>query len=354
MDSDLNDHLIQESLEGIVITDLDGSILECNNTARQLLGYTGLDLKDEHIGILFPPASTSHLLPNLMHIAVNEGGFNGEIMLQNADNEVVMVLLHVKGYPSKSPIYILYRFLDWREIRELMRQLKESSQMAVLGSLTRSMAHEILNPLSIIGAYTRRLLHASSSKPEEMEWVKQVTANIEKLESMIESVQTYLNVPHASFTLASPREILDRALESSRSQSQKHGIRILMEMPEKLPDIYLDPILFEMAVNAAIRNSIERMPRGGDLMVTGSSKESSVLISIEDSGPFLDNHQLEEDLSPIHVVGSDQSHLNLAIARRIIDEHSGSFIFGPSSLGGIKVKFSLPRDRRAIVRHRIL
>jgi K+-sensing histidine kinase KdpD len=89
-------------------------------------------------------------------------------------------------------------------------------------------------------------------------------------------------------------------------------------------------------------------------MVTGISRESEVCIAIEDSGPHLDRTRLEEDLSPIHVVGTDKSHLNLAIARRIIDDHSGSFRFGPSELGGIKVKFTLPRDRRAIVRHRNL
>ena len=89
-------------------------------------------------------------------------------------------------------------------------------------------------------------------------------------------------------------------------------------------------------------------------MITGASRESNVLISFEDSGPSFDIHQFEEDLSPVHVIGCDNIHLNLAIAQKVIDEHGGSFSFGPSSLGGIKVKFSLPMDRRAIVRHRIL
>jgi two-component system, sporulation sensor kinase E len=354
MDPDLKDHLVTESLEGIVVTDLTGSILECNQTAGQLLGYTHIDLKNEHVGILFPPASTSHLLPNLMCLAVNEGGFRGEIMLQKADDEAVMVQLHANGFPTTSPRYVLFRFLDWRETREIIRQLKESNQLAVLGSLTRSMAHEIINPLSVIGAYTRKLLDSSPCTKEEVEWIRHVNTSIERLEAMIESVQTYLNLPHASFTLASPGKILDEAVKAYFAHTQDQGILIQMKTHEKLPDIYLDPVLFEMAINAAFRNAIQRMPRGGNLMVTTSARESDICIAIEDSGPFLDGSQLEEDLSPIHVVGSDKSHLNLAIARRIIDEHSGSFHLGPSELGGIKVKFTLPRDRRAIVRHRIL
>lgn len=354
MDQDLKDHLVSESLEGIVVTDMDGSILECNKTARHILGYSAIDLRDEHVGILFPPASTSHLLPNLMHIAVREGGFQGEIMLQDADNNPVMVRLHAEGYPAQSPRHVLFRFLDWRETSEIMRQLRESSQMAVLGNLTRSMAHEILNPISVIGAYTQKLLRSPSNDSEETEWTRHVTTSIDRLESMIQTVQTYLNLPRPSFTLGSPGEVLDKAVESYRVETQDHGIRILTESHGTLPDIYLDPVLLEMAINAALNNSIQRMPKGGDLMVAGRAREESVRITIEDSGPVLDNQQLEEDLSPIHVIGSERSHLNLAIARRIVDEHSGSFNLGASGLGGIKVEICLPIDRRAIVRHRIL
>jgi signal transduction histidine kinase len=289
-----------------------------------------------------------------MHIAVNEGGFTGEIMLQSSEDEAVMVQLHVKGYPARSPEHILYRFIDWRETREIMRQLRESNQMAVLGNLTRSMSHEILNPLSVVGAYTRKLLDSPTGKPEDEEWARHVLTSVEKLESMIESVQMFLNLPQASFSLVSPGKILDKAMKSSQAQTREYGIRVLMDVPEKLPDIYLDPLLIEMAFDAALRNSIQRMSKGGDLRVTGVSRESSIIIAVEDSGPFLDGHQLQEDLSPIHVIGNDQSHLNLAIARRIIDEHSGSFSLGSSALGGIKVKISLPRERRAVVRHRIL
>jgi len=354
MDNDLKNHLVNNALEGIIVTDLEGSILECNSTACHLLGFNETDLRYEHIGILFPPSSCSHLLPNLIHIAVNEGGFKGEIILQSAENEAVMAQVHVKGYPVGSPVYVLYRFLDWREIHEIIRQLRESNQMAVLGSLTRSMAHEILNPLSVIGAYARKLVHSSSGQSEEEEWARHVTSGIDKLEAMIDSVQKYLNLPEACFIQASPGKILDKAVKSSRSQFRDHGIRVITEISEKMPDIYLDPGLLEMAVNAALRNSIQRMPRGGDLMATGSHREASISIVIEDSGPALDKHRLEEDLSPIHVIGSDQNHLNLAIARRIVDEHSGSFSLGPSELGGIKVKLTLPRDRRAIVRNRLL
>jgi nitrogen fixation/metabolism regulation signal transduction histidine kinase len=61
---------------------------------------------------------------------------------------------------------------------------------------------------------------------------------------------------------------------------------------------------------------------------------------------------MEEDLSPIHVIGADQTHLNLAIAKRIVDEHGGRFDIGESHSEGLKVKIRLPADRRALARER--
>jgi len=354
MDQDLKEHLISQSLEGIVVTETDGSILACNETARRILGLKDANLEGGHIGILFPSASIGYLLPNLIRIAVQESGFEGEILLQYAENDPVMVRLHAEGYPSHAARRILFRFLDWRETMEITRQLRESNQMALLGDLTRSMAHEILNPLSVVGAFTRRLIRAQPENSENEEWARQVILGVERLESLIENLRNYLDLPSPRFSPGNPGEILDQVMEFYREDAKTHGIRLLEEGPERLPEIYMDPDLIETAIGAALGNSILRMPRGGDLIVTKKLTGDHVIITVEDSGPSLDTRQMLEDLSPIHVIGGDRSHLNLAIARRIVDEHSGLFRLGSSDRGGIKVEISLPVDRRTLVRSRSL
>ncbi|UCG38758.1 MAG: PAS domain-containing protein, partial [bacterium] len=229
MDPDLKDYLTHHSLEGIVVTDTEGTILQCNGTAYGILGYAEGELTGEFIGGIFPPPSTAHLLPNLIRMAAREGGFDGEIMLQDSDGHPVIVRLFADPFPRESPRRIIFRFLDWTEVQLIMKQLRESSQMAVLGSLTRSMAHEILNPISVIGAYTRRLLKSLPPGSGEEEWTSQVLANVEKLESLIETVQAYLDLPSPSFSQQSPDKVLDGALDCIREEAGARGIRLLEE-----------------------------------------------------------------------------------------------------------------------------
>jgi len=94
------------------------------------------------------------------------------------------------------------------------------------------------------------------------------------------------------------------------------------------------------------------MPRGGELTLGLSCDEGHCQIIVEDSGPTLNAWQMEEDMSPAHVIGAHRTHLNLAIAKRIVDEHGGRFDIGTAPSEGLKVKIRLPTERRALARER--
>jgi PAS domain S-box-containing protein len=352
MDSDLKEYLLFHSLEGIVITDLAGNILDCNETAHRLLGYRDHDLEGQFIGFIFPPQSVSHLLPNLLHLASAAGGFNGDIILQDSTGDDIMVRMSAQAWPKANPSRLLLRFLDWRETHQLMTQFRESSQMASLGTLTRSLSHEILNPVSIIGGYTKRLLDSLRPDSKEEEWARQVKTGVDKLESLVETIKTFLNLPSPSFKKDSLDDLLKNSLDGIREDAEELGIRITAEKDRKTPQFFMDPDLLSKAFSAVLFNAMDRMPGGGELTLGLSYDEGHCQVIVEDSGPRLDAWQMEEDLSPVHVVGAHRTHLNLAIARRIVDEHGGRFDIGTSPSEGLKVKIRLPTEKRALARER--
>ncbi len=352
MNADLESYLLSHSLEGIVTTDLTGTVVDSNETALELLGYERNSLAGVHISAIFPPASTSHLLPNLMQMALETAGFDGEIMLQASNGDQVIVRLLIQSWPRDEPEAILFRFLDRRETHEIVRQLRESSQMAVLGNLTRSFSHEMLNPIAVIGTYIRRILDPGSRDKDQEEWGRQVISSVDRLEDIAETVQTYLDLPSPRFSEGSLDDTLDRSLENVRYEAEEKGVRTVVENGKGLPNGFLDSQLLETAFTAVLVNALERMPDGGDLVVTREKRQNHGSVSIRDSGPFLDVKQIEEDLSPMHVIGGEQFHLNLAIARRIVDDHGGSFWLESSDPQGLTVHITLPMDRRTVERNR--
>jgi two-component system sensor histidine kinase HydH len=130
------------------------------------------------------------------------------------------------------------------------------------------------------------------------------------------------------------------------------GVRILKERGTRLRPVYMDPGLLKQAFSAVLLNAVDRMPRGGDLTLDLSYAKGLCQVNFEDNGPALNAMQMEEDLSPVHVIGAHRTHLNLAIAKRIVDEHGGRFDISTSAVHGLKVRISLPTDRRALARER--
>lgn len=352
MDIDLKEFLLNDSLEGIIVTDMEGNILQFNRTAQRMLGYNEIDLVEQFIGFVFPPKSVSHLLPNLLHLARAAGGFDGDIILQDSTGDNVMVRMIAQTWPDKNPSLVLLRFLDRRETHEIMTRLRESNQLASLGTLTRSLSHEILNPVAIIGGFTRRLLDSLLPDSEEEEWARQVMEAVEKLESMIETLESFLRLPSPSFEKYPLEDMLKSSLDMVDKDAAKLGVRITREKAAQMPHIFMDPDLLEKAFSAVLLNALDRMPRGGEITLGMSHDEKHCHISVEDNGPTLDTWQMEEDLSPIHVIRPHRTHLNLAIAKRIVDEHGGYFNIGKSRSEGLKVKIRLPTDRRALARER--
>ena len=43
MDADLKNFLLSHAIEGIIVTDMEGNILQSNETAQLMLGYRGPD-----------------------------------------------------------------------------------------------------------------------------------------------------------------------------------------------------------------------------------------------------------------------------------------------------------------------
>ena len=352
MDIDLKNFLLNDSLEGIIVTDMEGNILQFNRTAQKMLRYNEIDLLEQFIGFIFPPKSVSYLLPNLLHLARAAGGFDGDIILQDSAGDKVMVRMIAQAWPEEDPSLLLLRFLDWRETHEIMTRLRESNQLASLGTLTRSLSHEILNPVTIIGGNMRRILDSLEPDSKAGEWAHQVMESVEKLESMVGAIRTFVELPSPSLEKLRTGDLLEDSLVEIEADAEKLGVRITRDRITSAPHLFMDPDLMGKAFSAVLLNAMDRMPGGGEIALGVSHDENHCQVVIEDNGPALDTWQMEEDMSPIHVIRAHKTHLNLAIAKRIVDDHGGSFDVGKSRSDGLKVRITLPRDRRALARER--
>ena len=152
--------MLAELHDGIVLVQLDGTILSSNIRFSEMAGRRRIEL----IGT----SLENRVGPSLEEIFA--GLEDRETILHREDGETLPVSLSSSPARDRDghAIGAVVVFRDLREIDALRRRLLASGRMAAIGELAAGIAHELNNPI----AFVRSDLHLLADRLEELEtWI---------------------------------------------------------------------------------------------------------------------------------------------------------------------------------------
>ena len=127
--------------------------------------------------------------------------------------------------------------------------------------------------------------------------------------------------------------------------------KYFVELGDKLPFCYIDPLLIEEVVLNLITNAADAMRENtGDriIHISSTKRKQNVNLRITDSGPGVPPRLRDKIFDPFFTTKSDSSGIGLSISHRIISDHGGSIEIDTSEFGGaeFKIKIPLPKNGR--------
>ena len=247
---------------------------------------------------------------------------------------------------------IIFRRLEDadRGISELNDQLIQSDKMAALGKMATGIAHEINNPLAIIGekaGWMRDLLFEEEF--QESKYFKEYATSVDKIEEHVERAR---KITHTMLGFARRMEhrlddvdvnhVLNQTIELLQSHAQTNNIKINKEMQPDLPIIASDQSQLQQVFLNLINNAVDAIEKDGLIDVTTRKDDSRIVISIKDNGPGISKENLQKVFDPFFTtkdVGKGTG-LGLNISYKIIEKHNGE----------IKVESEVGKGTRFIVK----
>jgi signal transduction histidine kinase len=106
-----------------------------------------------------------------------------------------------------------------------------------------------------------------------------------------------------------------------------------------LPSVLLHPETLESALVNLVKNAIEAMPNGGQLMVRTRVIRGGVAVDMIDTGCGMDERTLFRMFDPFYTTKSNGTGLGLPTAKKIIEAHGGRI--DVQSAVGLGTKFTL-------------
>ncbi len=205
---------------------------------------------------------------------------------------------------------------------KLLQQYHELAEVA--GSL----AHEIKNPLSVIHMNADLL----SEELSESQWpgkqraeakVEMIRQQCQRMENLLRDFLRFSRLRDLEMTPGSLNEQIERVLQLYQAQADKSGIDIIRYLDPNLPSILLHPDSIQAALINLVKNALEAMEEGGQLLVRTYTTPRGVALDLIDDGCGMDDATAMHMFEPFYSTKNGGSGLGLPTARKIIEAHGG-------------------------------
>jgi two-component system, NtrC family, sensor histidine kinase HydH len=259
-------------------------------------------------------------------------------MLTVLANQIAIALENARLYSRLSEKFVL----TTEELKATQDKLIRSERLAAFGKLSHGIAHEVRNPVMIIGGFVRRLQKQFLDDSSVQETTGIILRQIERLEQMVLDIETLAKIRlHESETMQFS-DVVETALQSVQGQIDLQSIQVSKSLKKEMPPIKADRELLELAVRSVLMNAVEAMPTGGFLELSISSTPDGLLLLIRDTGVGIRQEDLPNIFDPFFTSKTQGSGIGLATAHRIVSEHSGEIAVSSVPGEGTEVQIRLP------------
>lgn len=137
--------------------------------------------------------------------------------------------------------------------------------------------------------------------------------------------------------------VLLRALEGRLRALAGPGVDLMIEAPEVEAPVHVDPVAFEGAVTALVRNAVEAIDGSGAVSVRLEAIDDGVRLTVRDTGPGLDEATAARAFEPFFTTRPGQDGLGLAQAHAFARLSQGDLTLGGERGAGAEATLTLPR-----------
>jgi len=222
---------------------------------------------------------------------------------------------------------------------QIEHRLAESEQLATIGKLAASVAHELNNPLDGILRFTNMALQQKTTNPKALDYLRECKTGLERMSKIVRSLLDYSRTIGKSYEDHDVNELVASAVRQLRPLQTNNNVTVKTDLSTDVPRARFTNFL-EVFVNI-IRNAYEAMPLGGELSITTRMDGSALVATFTDTGKGISPGTIKRIFEPFFTTKDTRvcTGLGLTICSDIIAKHGGTI--GVESRKGAGATFTV-------------
>lgn len=244
--------------------------------------------------------------------------------------------------PDGSVQGVVFVFEDVTHQVRMEMEMQRVGQLAAVGRLAATIAHELRNPLSSIRASAQHLRSEHADDPTLCEFLNIIISEVDVMNTKTSEFLRFARPVEPVFQQVDLQELIDSTASFMKPYIGEQQIHIETDVPVPLL-IQADPTQLKEALRNLIINAVQAMPGGGTLYLSAfPASDDTVCITVKDTGEGIAPEHLERIFTPFYTTKAKGTGLGLAIVQKIIESHRGSIEVRSEVGVGTEVRITLP------------
>ncbi len=200
-DQEIHSGILDTATDAIITINEDHIIVGYNRGAEQMFGFTREDALGQDLSIIIPPPyKETHKDFVRRYLATRRPRLIGkhvQLTAQRRDGSEFPMSISFSVAEIRDNIYFTGIIRDITEYKEMENRLLRAERLAAVGNTVSHIAHEIKNPLAIIGGFARQLQKTPHLEDKDRRKLSIIVEEVDRLEAMLAEMRDFVKRPSA-------------------------------------------------------------------------------------------------------------------------------------------------------------
>jgi PAS domain S-box-containing protein len=332
----------------LVVVDKENRIKLVNALAKELFGLRDDGYSDMSLRDIFPAGNEKclGLIQDATELKRQTSHYQVPLRLRGEET-----LNTVTVYPIFDGSHFIGSIIiisDMTNQERLRQQVVLSENLASIGLLAAGVAHEINNPLDIMGYYLENIRFNAENAAVRSS-VKALEEEIASIAQIVGNLLTFSGKKGGALEEFNIVALITDLVGLIAYNAKRNGIVLALDAPGESIVVEANRNEMKQVILNLVKNGFEAMPEGGTLAIGVGRKEVAgaecCSIDLEDTGCGIDDAALKDIFLPFFSTKNSTGRnagLGLSICYGIVTKYGGTISVVNRENGGCRFAITLP------------
>lgn len=327
--------------DAIVVFDLNQNIVAVNPAFEKMYGWQ----REESIGRslrLSPPSEATKVAERIQNVLAGKSYHFLRTREMRKDGSIFDAELTIAPIYDTEKKVIATSFIA-RDITPKLQaeRLKiDAEKLKAIGEISASVAHEVRNPMTSISGFVQ-MMKNDPANPYRV-YTEIMYNEINRINLIISEFLVLSKQNLKKTTEFHIENSIEDIVTMFEPEFSNRSIFCDVQLSQQTALISGHEDGMKQILINLLKNACEAIVKNGKIIIKVTYKKETVVISIFDNGPGMDDETIDNLFEPFYTTKPDGTGLGMMITKKIIVDYAGTITVDSIKNEGTKIEITLP------------